>query len=83
MRGLELMSPLSESGVWVGGHHSWRVVEKPDVTEPHGGRYNNSLISTCKHKEILVGDLWALSKNITTPRRESTFLFYNGNPILC
>lgn len=71
------------------GHHSWRIVEKPDITEPHRGKEKavtttGILLSVlAKHKEIVVGDLWALSKNITTSRRESTFLFYNRNPILC
>lgn len=71
------------------GRHDWRVVEKPDGTEPNRGKGKAVtmlavLLSVlAKHKEILVGDLGALSKNITTSRRESTFVFYDGNPMLC
>lgn len=72
-----------------GAHHSWRVVEKPDVTEPHRGKgkavTTTAILSLvlAKHKQILVGNLWALSKDITASRRDSTFIFYTGNPIFC
>lgn len=68
------------------GRHHWRVVEKPDMTAPNRGktaRAAATVLSVLANTELWLVTTGLYQKNVTICRRESTFIFYKGNPILC